>query len=233
MTPCRRCTECKGQDHHWLEHGAPLTDDCPHGELLSTDCESCIRDAPAYVCKHCEAPGDACDWCDEGLTHAGACTACDGTGVIERGQNRGRHVVLVCGGRDYTDVEHAFEVLDEVHAKCPITLIVHGGARGADMLANAWARKRGIPVSVHPAKWREHGRGAGPIRNRFMFAAEKPDTVVAFPGGNGTEDMVRVASEYVRAGVMDPVHRHDFTLTSCCKKHPLPAPALARSGARP
>ena len=52
---CRRCSECIGQQHHWLQNGVPLSDDCPHGEPMSTDCETCIREAPAFVCKHCDA----------------------------------------------------------------------------------------------------------------------------------------------------------------------------------
>lgn len=41
---------------------------------------------------------------------------------------------------------------------------------------------------------RVQAEGAGPIRNSFMLALG-PDLVLAFPGGRGTADMVRQASE--------------------------------------
>lgn len=43
---------------------------------------------------------------------------------------------------------------------------------------------------------------AGPIRNQHMLDIGKPDVVLAFPGGRGTEDMIRRAE---KAGV--PVKR--------------------------
>lgn len=76
--------------------------------------------------------------------------------------------------------------------------IIHGGANGADSLAHQYAHISGIPVTVYPADWKKHGRGAGPIRNAQMLTEGKPDLVVAFPGGTGTKDMVTRAK---RAGV--------------------------------
>lgn len=103
--------------------------------------------------------------------------------------------VLVCGGRDYADVDRVKQALDETHAKRPITWLVHGGARGADTIAGKWALLRGIPTSEHFADWAKHGRAAGPIRNQQMLDAEKPDLVIAFPGGRGTANMVRLAKQ--------------------------------------
>ncbi|ATI15672.1 hypothetical protein [Bordetella phage vB_BbrM_PHB04] len=100
--------------------------------------------------------------------------------------------LLVCGGRDYADREAVFAALDRVHAKRPVTLLIHGAARGADSLADDWARARGVPRDPHPADWATHGRRAGPLRNRKMLEL-KPDGVVAFPGGRGTADMADAA----------------------------------------
>lgn len=107
-------------------------------------------------------------------------------------------VVLVCGGRDYSDRERVFRVLDRVAQRVEISAIRHGAARGADALAGEWARARGIPEQPFPADWRTHGKRAGPLRNAAMLAeqgAGTPDRVVvcgvAFPGGGGTADMVR------------------------------------------
>lgn len=101
--------------------------------------------------------------------------------------------VLVCGGRNYVDYIHLRAVLDALHAAKPITEVIHGGARGADDLANHWARTRGIARKVFPAAWGEHGKAAGMIRNRAMLTDGKPDMVVAFPGGKGTANMMALA----------------------------------------
>lgn len=103
-------------------------------------------------------------------------------------------VVLVCGGRDYRDREAVFEVLDEIHAACTVSLLVSGSARGADALGEMWARVREIPYLGVPARWTTEGKAAGPRRNdRMLKMLPRLDLVVHFPGGNGTAHMVRRA----------------------------------------
>ena len=98
--------------------------------------------------------------------------------------------VLVCGGRKFRDKALMWETLDNLEG---ITRIIHGGSTGADAGADMWAKERGIPVSVYPALWNKHGFAAGPIRNGVMLKDAKPDLVVAFPGGRGTDNMVKQA----------------------------------------
>jgi len=103
--------------------------------------------------------------------------------------------VLVCGGRAYADRENLTAVLDRLREDCPTLRLMHGGGFGADALAGAWAALRGVPCDVYPADWSK-GRRAGPMRNERMLARLRGETaplVVAFPGGRGTEDMVRRA----------------------------------------
>lgn len=105
-------------------------------------------------------------------------------------------ILLVTGGRYYSNRDAVFSALDRAHAKRAITLLVHGGATGADALANEWAVARGIPhraYSVTKFEWMRYGSAAGPIRNGRMLEEAKPDGVVAFPGGKGTADMIRRA----------------------------------------
>lgn len=101
------------------------------------------------------------------------------------------HRVLVCGGREYTNVRHVFDVLDALDPRP--TLIIQGGAFGADACASEWAWKRKVPEKEFRANWAKHGRAAGPIRNQRMIDEGRPNLVVAFPGGTGTADMVRRA----------------------------------------
>jgi predicted Rossmann-fold nucleotide-binding protein len=103
--------------------------------------------------------------------------------------------VLVCGGRDYADYADVRDRLDWFHHQYGISVIIHGAAHGADALAQKWAVEREIPYYGVPAKWKAHGRKAGPLRNQEMLDTTKPDALVAFPGGRGTADMVKRAED--------------------------------------
>ena len=98
--------------------------------------------------------------------------------------------LLITGGRDYMDFQALSETLDTLHAQTPVTLLIHGGARGADALSGAWAAFRDIPTRVFPADWATHGKAAGHIRNQQMLDQAHPDAYLDFPGGRGTQDMV-------------------------------------------
>lgn len=101
--------------------------------------------------------------------------------------------VIIAGGRDYRLTVGDYAMLNQMRGELPITSVVCGMARGADMSGRTWARISNLPVDEHPAKWDEHGRSAGPIRNREM--AEVADALIAFPGGRGTNDMIDVAKK--------------------------------------
>ena len=106
--------------------------------------------------------------------------------------------VLVCGGRDYADRDLLFSTLDKFDRIYIFTTIITGGAKGADKLAHQWAAKQRIEARVYSADWERHGKMAGMLRNREMLKAENPDLVLAFPGGRGTADMVKISK---KAGV--------------------------------
>lgn len=122
--------------------------------------------------------------------------------------------VLVCGGRMFGEVprdtpicerprisavarEHArliWDTLDTFRVDGKLTVLIHGACRtGADFHADRWARNCLVPVEAFAAKWRVNGkldRSAGPRRNQQMINDGKPDLVIAFPGGDGTADMI-------------------------------------------
>ncbi|MDP2663309.1 MAG: DUF2493 domain-containing protein, partial [Dehalococcoidia bacterium] len=81
-------------------------------------------------------------------------------------------------------------VLDTIHEERGIDLVITGGCRGADAMADRWARLRHIPTQVYLADWAKHGRMAGPLRNKEMLVKGKPDIIISFPGGKGTANMV-------------------------------------------
>lgn len=80
--------------------------------------------------------------------------------------------VLVTGSRDWTDREVLMARLDEsldaaLRAGMPMVL-VHGACpKGADNLADQWARLRDVTTEPHPADWSK-GHGAGYARNKEM-----------------------------------------------------------------
>lgn len=99
--------------------------------------------------------------------------------------------VLVCGGRQWNDYDTVSATLDEVHSQRKFTSLIHGNALGADYLSGVWAKHNSIPVLTFPADWGKYGTKGGPIRNQRMITEGQPDLCVAFPGGRGTNDMVR------------------------------------------
>lgn len=125
--------------------------------------------------------------------------------------------VIVCGGRNFTDSQLLLRTLDGIGG---ITVVIEGGQRtrgrdgrivgGADYWAMRWARLRMLECLTFEARWddidtqpvvlrsrdgRYYNAAAGFVRNRRMLFEGRPDKVVAFPGGKGTEDMVRQALE--------------------------------------
>ena len=103
--------------------------------------------------------------------------------------------LLVCGGRDYTDKEAVWNLLDRAHAKFNITHLIHGYAKGVDRLAGEWANARGVQEVSCPANWERFKNAAGPIRNQYMAELD-PNALIAFPGGKGTKNMVEQAARH-------------------------------------
>lgn len=99
--------------------------------------------------------------------------------------------ILVCGGRDFANEELIEKTLFDYAGMDSV--IIQGEAKGADSLAKMWAYNHDIPVESYPANWDRHGKQAGFIRNYRMLKEGKPDLVIAFPGGRGTEMMVQLA----------------------------------------
>lgn len=105
--------------------------------------------------------------------------------------------VIVCGGRHYEGSKEVNTFLNDLKRSRGIAVVIEGGASGADRLGRKWAQAHDIPVETYNAKWRNPDGStdysAGPKRNTLMLEEGKPDVVVAFPGGNGTADMVAKA----------------------------------------
>jgi hypothetical protein len=101
-------------------------------------------------------------------------------------------IVVITGSRDWTDYARIHSALRSA-GECTV---VHGGCRGADLLADRAARSLGYCVIGKGADWNAHGRAAGPIRNREMLDMN-PDMVIYFhddlAASKGTRDCVAQA----------------------------------------
>lgn len=116
-----------------------------------------------------------------------------------------KFALIVSGSRDYTDYDSFVQTMDKlltiVKTKYDIT-IIEGAARGADEMAQCYAKLRGYSHISVPADWKTHGRSAGPKRNIQMLRIAETfpkHALVAFPSNRsiGTRHMIKVAE---RAG---------------------------------
>lgn len=113
--------------------------------------------------------------------------------------------LLVSGGRDFVNVPLLWRVLDDLDKEAGpvgIRVVIEGASddvtgpyQGADYWAHQWALARGRETIRQHADWKQYGRAAGPKRNGVMIEMYKPDWLVAFPGGNGTRNMIKQAHD--------------------------------------
>jgi len=105
--------------------------------------------------------------------------------------------LLVTGGRDYNDEEFVALVLKRYNRKAKsigrVLVVINGGARGLDTLAKNWCLKHGVPCITMDASWDYYRNSAGPIRNGWMLEFCAPTHCYVFPGGTGTNDMMKQA----------------------------------------
>lgn len=107
--------------------------------------------------------------------------------------------LIVCGSRDLTKEAAIWAALSALSPRPSV--VVHGGARGVDSIADAWAKFHGIARERHDVTredWKRIGLSAGPRRNRTMAALGADLCVAFFTGASasatrGTADMIRAA----------------------------------------
>ena len=106
--------------------------------------------------------------------------------------------LLIAGSRNYTDRDTFNRVTEEyIDSEDAFTVIVAGGAAGADELAKDYALEHGLQYIEFPADWEKYGRAAGPKRNDEMvkFIKEKNGRALYFWDGEskGTKQCIESA----------------------------------------
>jgi len=121
--------------------------------------------------------------------------------------------VIVAGSRDFTDYGLVKGIIEATISKynIPIEILVHGGAKGVDLLAKRWADSKGILAIEFPAHWHDldvpgaviktnkygkYNSRAGHDRNIRM--AEYGNVLIAIRKNNspGTTHMINTAVEH-------------------------------------
>jgi len=105
--------------------------------------------------------------------------------------------LVIAGSRGFSNYKLLREMADVVVKDSLEEIeIVSGGARGADVLGEKYAKERGFPVKSFPANWDLHGKAAGYIRNEEM--AEYGNYVLLFWDGEskGTQHMAKLAEKH-------------------------------------
>lgn len=113
--------------------------------------------------------------------------------------------ILITGSRDWTDkvaVANAIREAWLTFGRPYGTIVVHGGATGADYIADVYAKRLGFITEPHKAEWDKHGKAAGPIRNKEMVDAGA-DVCLAFIKNN-SKGATGCAALAEKAGI--PVH---------------------------
>ena len=85
--------------------------------------------------------------------------------------------LAVVGSRTFNDYPYLKKML-QWHS---CSMIVSGGAKGADLLAKRYAAENDIPVREYPPDWKLYGKSAGYKRN--VLIVNDCDELVAFWDG--------------------------------------------------
>lgn len=107
--------------------------------------------------------------------------------------------IVIAGSRSFTDYEQAKKYIDFcISNMCKENeiIIVSGGAKGADLLAERYAMENGFKNERYLPDWETYGRSAGIRRNKAMV--EVCDYVICFWNGKskGTQSTINFAMKY-------------------------------------
>ncbi len=106
--------------------------------------------------------------------------------------------IVIAGSRNYNNYNEAKAYIDfcisNIRNEYNI-IVISGGAKGADTLGERYANENGFTIERYLPDWRQHGKKAGPIRNREM--AEVADYVICFWDGRsrGTKSMIEYSKQ--------------------------------------
>ena len=97
--------------------------------------------------------------------------------------------VAVSGGADFNDHRLIWDKLDQVHAKHPDMVLMHGKSpKGAEKIAARWADHRNVTQIGFAPDWTRHSRAA-PFKRNDQMLDVLPIGVMVFPGTGIQENL--------------------------------------------
>ena len=104
--------------------------------------------------------------------------------------------IAIVGSRDFVDYDNFVQRLNKIlnENQIKVSVIVSGGARGVDTLAERFAEENHLETKIFKPNW-EIGRHAAFLRNTDIV--ESADIVIAFWDGfsRGTKDSITKAKK--------------------------------------
>jgi hypothetical protein len=103
--------------------------------------------------------------------------------------------LAIIGSRTFNDYDLLCEKLNRINSINKITLIVSGGANGADKLGEKYANENNILTKIFLPDWEKFGKKAGYLRNINII--NEAECIIAFWDGvsKGTEHSINLAKE--------------------------------------
>ena len=97
--------------------------------------------------------------------------------------------IAFTGGLDFNDHRLIWDKLDQVRAKHPDMVLLHGGSpKGAERIAARWADHRKVPQIAFKPDWTKHAKAA-PFKRNDQMLDVLPIGVIMFPGTGIQENL--------------------------------------------
>lgn len=116
--------------------------------------------------------------------------------------------LAIVGSRRFNNYGLLQSILDPYRDE--ITMIVSGGAIGADTLAQEYAKKRGIPILIHYPDYKKYGKGAPTRRN--LDIVDDAESMIAFPmeGSVGTWHAIKAMKKLEKSIQVIDIESEDY-----------------------
>lgn len=126
--------------------------------------------------------------------------------------------LAIVGSRTFNDYATLVFILNQLKEEYYYTLIVSGGAKGADTMGETYASTNKIPTKIFKADWNKYGKRAGFIRNVDII--DNCDLCVCFWDGesHGTKHDIELCEEkhklcYIYNFVNNTLEKRDFRVS--------------------
>ncbi len=98
----------------------------------------------------------------------------------------------IVGGRDYTNYDKFKEIVDAyINEIGRPNIIVSGGAKGVDTMAEKYSLEYNIPIAIFSPEWDKYGKKAGIIRNTDIVKNSTHILALPTEQSKGTYDTIR------------------------------------------